>query len=205
MRLVVRLEKDEVSKLILKAMAEPAKKLAPFFDTLEISFGEKNSVSISDMAATITLNRSDAFLVEKDEKAVRAILLRMAALAEIKKLMINAPFVEEILANRELIKSGFGEELFYYYYIRLANEEKTADFEKFLEISIPWLSFCSLDKSYSDFLLGQAKSFTYDRRFESMAKDFFSRVKTMKKTDAHAMARAYVSLANRRSVSAESP
>lgn len=194
MRLVSRLEKDGVSRLILNTLGMSIRKIEPFYDVLEIGFGDRNSVKISDSAISISIDKSNAFLMEKDEKAIKAIVLKLVALAEAKRLGINVPFVEEIVSNRELIKEGCGDELFYYYYLQLSNDEKDADFEKFLEISIPWLSFAALDASHSSFLLDLSKTFNYSKEYESMAKDFFEKVKKMKKTDVQAMAKACVSL-----------
>ena len=197
MRIVAKLEKDGVSRLILNTLGMSIRKIEPFYNVLEIGFGDKNSVKISDSAISISIDKSNAFLMEKDEKAIKAIVLKLVALAEAKRLGISVPFVEEIVSNRELIKDGCGDELFYYYYLQLSNDEKEADFEKFLEISIPWLSFATLDASHSDFLFDLSKTFNYRKEYEPMAKDFFEKVKKMKKTDAHAVAKACISLMSR--------
>ncbi|MBI2075764.1 MAG: hypothetical protein HYT72_00760 [Candidatus Aenigmarchaeota archaeon] len=203
MRLVSRLEKDGVSRLILDTLAMSVRKIEPFYDTLEISFGGKNSVRITDSAVFISLDKSNDFLMERDEKAIKALVLKLVALAGTRRLAINVPFLEEILSDRELIKDGFGDELFYYYYLSLANAEKSAGFEKFLEISIPWLSFAGLDDSYSSFLFNLSKIFNYRKEFESVTKDFFEKVRKMKKTDVQAVAKAYVSLVSKYNSSIE--
>lgn len=141
------------------------------FNRIEFSLSDRDSVRIDDNCAIISIDASNAFVEENDEKAVKIMILRGILKAVLKKNGELPEIMEDIIVNRKIIQRGLGEELFYFYYILLTQKR----FDAFTA-NVPWLSFACHDNYNSQFLRQFAKDDAKMKTlFETLKKDLTNR------------------------------
>ncbi len=141
-----------------------------FLDSLEVTLGNDDYILSDGKRAVISISKNNYFVIENDKKGIEILLLK-----RILSLKFSGP-LSEILADREIIKFGLSEKLFYYYYVLLSLTRKINGIEDFVQINIPWLSFYPYDKENSKILheLEGKHTLNYRKEFQAATAKLFA-------------------------------
>ncbi|MEM7819784.1 MAG: hypothetical protein QXD48_03065 [Candidatus Aenigmatarchaeota archaeon] len=181
MRIIKKfVENDEKIKLISNIFDSIIKNFdfIQHFDSLEFHVRDKNIVKLYNNTALISIDYNNEIIQDRDERAIRSMILHQLYHLIIKRrYQIDMPhLIEDILINREMIKDGYGDDVFYIYYIYLI-KKKEVDFNDFIIINIPWLSFYRFDKYNSEYLKDMIKRIKYKKEYEERTKKLFEILK----------------------------
>lgn len=128
-------------------------------ERIEFLINDKNSVFVGENMARITTNYNDNIIEDMDKKAMFAMILHglyhiiIRDKYRLSDLEAQIPhFVEDVITNREMIKHGHDDFVFYLSYLYLIRKKHVADIEDYLDINVPWLSFYKLDEYNSKYL-----------------------------------------------------
>ncbi|MBI4170712.1 MAG: hypothetical protein HY514_03385 [Candidatus Aenigmarchaeota archaeon] len=125
------------------------------FDRIELHVRDENKVMANEEAGIIVLDYNDIFIQAMDAKGIAVLILRALFTLITREACGSLPTViEDIIANREMIKRGYGEALVYYYYQKKITEQRHTTG---LEDDVVWLSFYIDDKYNADFFRQQKK------------------------------------------------
>ena len=130
------------------------------FERIELNIRDTTVSVVEDQSALVCIDYNDPVVIEKDKKGVKMLVYR-----ELFRLMFKFDIprpIEDVIIDRELIKRGFGEDLFYLYYVGMMNK-KHATLEDYINLNIPWISFSRHDKHNSDFMKRLAKKLADSR------------------------------------------
>lgn len=108
-----------------------------------------------------------------------------------KNIWTGIEFIDDVIANREAIKNGFGKELFNYYYLHFLKRDEINDLEEFLKLNIPWLSFHGheYEKQFLRELVNKCK---YRKLFLQKTRRLFEAMqKEMKEKDIENVVKIY--------------
>ncbi|MBI5347183.1 MAG: hypothetical protein HZB66_01090 [Candidatus Aenigmarchaeota archaeon] len=183
MRVVKRFQKDlEHIDLISGIFDQVIRKFYYnlFIDRIEFILSDKNGFEIGDRSAKIFLNANDNFVRVGDQRAIRALILHQIAhiIVRQKGMETDQHHIEDVLANKELIKNGFSDDLFYYYYQQLIKKPEIKSFHEYLEINVPWLSFMHGKRHHdSMFLLKLARQIQHPSTFHTKGKKILKHMK----------------------------
>lgn len=177
MRLIKRLGNDELSGVVSKIVDSVLLETGyNFFERLEFSLGE-DRVEVEDHTAKISLDKDNTFIVERDTRVTRILILQKLELAFLRKYNKFPDYIENLIVNRRIVKR-FGNDFFYLSYIYLIREERNIkDMNKFLNINLPWLSFYGINDYNSRFLLKMLSMFKNRKVFQHLARKLFLALK----------------------------
>lgn len=173
MRLIV---KGGEGSAFLKIFYEEIRNAGPF-SVVELILCDEDRIDVTDAHARISVDMRNDFIQEGDEKAMRFMAAQKIFLANVKRLDIGEPFIEEVMANRALAKAGYGDFLVYYYYILVSKMKKSLGFEEFIFASIPWLSLHGIDDYDTNTFQKMLSRFSYKKNFERDTKELFDVLK----------------------------
>lgn len=156
MRLVKKFERDDrtelVSRIFDKVITQTDCHLP--FGCIEFHVRDSDVSIIEDGTAVICVNYNNPLVLEKDQKGID-ILLRH----ELFRLMFKMSLprmVEDVIVAREMIKRGYGNDIFYMYY-NYAMKTRVNSAEDYMKVNLPWIIFHGYDKHDSEFLKALAK------------------------------------------------
>mgnify|MGYP001570356439 CR=1 FL=1 len=115
-------------------------------DSLEIRLDRDEYILVDGKKAVISISTDNRFVADNDKEGMEILLIK-----KIISLRFSGP-LSEILADREIIRLGLADRLFYYYYVLLSSHRKIENIEDFIELNIPWISFYPHDKENAKFL-----------------------------------------------------
>lgn len=113
------------------------------FDRIELHIRDKTISLVDGASATVCLDYNNPFILERDARGIRILLLR-----ELFRLMFKFDLpaeIEDIMIGREMIKRGYGEGLCYMYYNMLLSGEADP-----IRVNLPWIIFFKDDKYNSE-------------------------------------------------------
>lgn len=119
------------------------------FEALELNIGDSDISSVEDCTAAICLDHNNPFVVEKDRKGLDIIIRR-----ELFRLMFKMDVpkaIEDVIIDRELVKRGFGNDIFYMHYTYVM-KSRVSSLDDFIQVNLPWIAFHGYDKHDSEFL-----------------------------------------------------
>ena len=184
MRIVKNLiEKNDKTKLVSFIFDQCLDELNyNFFDRIELHIQKENKTWLDLPNAYVCLNYNNPFIWSEDVKAVKIIMLKqLISLAIAYRYMdLQIPdFIMDIMTNRETMQKGYEKDLFYYYYLMLMEHEphEIQEFDTFMRINTPWLSYYGFDNYDSEFLKDMVGLFRYNKEFESVTNDLFIALK----------------------------
>lgn len=178
MRVIKKLVKhDKKTELVSETFDECLMILNPYFlSRIDFSLEFKDKLDLIFSNACLSLNYNNPFIQNKDKKAIRILILQKLLCLIFRRGYKSMPeLIEEVVINREIIRKGYGNDLFYYYYLFLLEYEthiiNTMDI--FLKVNVPWLSFSGLDDYYADFFKEMVNRFKQKKEFEVKTKELF--------------------------------
>ena len=115
-------------------------------DSLEIRLDRDEYILVDGRKAVISISTDNRFVADNDKEGMEILLIK-----KIISLRFSGP-LSELLADREIIRLGLADRLFYYYYVLLSSHRKIENIEDFIELNIPWISFYPSDKENAKFL-----------------------------------------------------
>lgn len=176
MRLIVKAQQGEESRLVVRLFREEIGHIGAF-SIVELVLGDSDEVSVTDAHARISMDLRNDFVREKDEKAVRFMVAQRIFLANIKRLGVGEPFIEEILVNKALAKAGYEDNLVYYYYSLFSTMKTSLSFEEFMTLNVPWLSLHGIDDYDEKFFLDLKSRFSYKENYKRDTAELFEMLK----------------------------
>ena len=137
------------------------------------SLSNKNDSNFNYPNAEIFLNPK---IRKQEESVIKLIIFKeiFSLLIKIKNMESGIRFIDNIIANREMIKNGFGDYYLNYAYVKLFRPIEIENFHTFLTLNLPWISFSGLDNFNSVFLKDMVKKFKYPKTFETRSGRLFS-------------------------------
>lgn len=124
------------------------------FGRMELHLRDENKVMANEEAGIIVLDYNDVFIQAMDAKGTAVLIMRALFTLITREICGSLPTViEDIIANREMIRQGYGDALVYYYYQKNISEPRPSTAED----DVPWLSFYIDDRYNSDFFRQQRK------------------------------------------------
>jgi len=152
-------------KIVKKAITDDSKTRAMFevfddvikkldypwkMERLEFLIDDKNFVFVGEKTARITLNYNDVMIQDNDRKALFSIILHAFyhIIVRDKYNLQETPlphFFEDIIANREMIKNGYDDLVFYLSFSSLVKKKHVNNMGDYLDVNVPWLSFYKID------------------------------------------------------------
>ncbi|MBS3055900.1 MAG: hypothetical protein J4473_00550 [Candidatus Aenigmarchaeota archaeon] len=119
------------------------------FDKLVFVIGEKNKAELKNFTAYIEIDRNNEHLM-KNPRFCRSFILNMIykIIIQQKGFSTKHRHLEQLVANREMIKHGYHDDVFYYNYMTVMNKPCFEDIHDFIYSNISWLSF--YDTKYSN-------------------------------------------------------
>lgn len=123
--------------------------------------GDKDALYAKGNELHIEFDKNDVFIKNCDPDGIKILVLRKLLISGFK---MDAPeIIVKLLADRKIMSEGFSRELVYYYYCSLITRKRTIkNFEDFLEVNLPWLSFSRADRYNSEFFRQLAGMFPGD-------------------------------------------
>lgn len=176
MRLVVKAAECDEARLVSKIFYEEVNNITAF-SVVELVLGDEDEISVSDAHARISMDLRNDFIQERDEKAIRFMVVQKIFLANIKRLEIGEQFIEEIMANKMLAKIGYEDALVYYYYTLISKMKHNLGFEEFIFVNLPWLSLYGIDNYDAGVFLDLKSRFGYKKNYERDTKELFELLK----------------------------
>jgi hypothetical protein len=146
------------------------------FNEIGFIFGDDEYFKLNEKDVEIGINVDDQLILLKDVEITKYKLLHQIFHAIIRSYGIRTNhWLEDILVNREILKSGFTKEYFYFSYVKIVHYESPGktDMQGFLRVNIPWLSFYSIDKYNSLFFLHVIDKFNFDPSLKEKTKSLF--------------------------------
>ncbi len=134
-----------------------------FLDSLEIILWDDDYILSDGKKAVISISKNNYFIIENDKKGIEILLLK-------RILSLKFFSMQELLADREIIKLGLSEKLLYYYCVLLSLPKRINSIEDFVQINIPWLSFYPYDKENAALLKNMAEKYSPGNRKEFEAR-----------------------------------
>jgi len=123
------------------------------FESIELHVRDKAVSFIDDSKAVICLDYNDPFIREMDARGIGILLahelFRLTFKFDVPKQ------IEDVIIGREMLKRGYGNELFYLYYNRLLQGGHEG-IEGCVRANLPWIIFSKHDKYDSELLKKQA-------------------------------------------------
>ena len=149
-----------------------------FLSELSFNLDHKDETRLDSGSATIYLNYRNPFIQSMDKKAIRILILRQLLRITLRKDRELPGIVEDILVNRAIIRKGYAEDLFYYYYLVLMEYEAASDeIESFINLNIPWLSFSGMDNYSSETLRKIAERINSKKELQDTTRALFDALK----------------------------
>ncbi len=117
------------------------------FERMEFHVRDENKIVLTEEKCTIVIDYNDLCVQSRDVKGVAAMILQSLFKAAAYQLHGKLPdFILEVAANREMIRSGYGEYLSYYYFQNFGRRDGLYKY-------LPWISFYSQEKYYAEMFL----------------------------------------------------
>jgi len=115
------------------------------FDSMIFILDDTNYFKLKDGEAEIHLDYG--LVYHEDERFLKSAVMRIifAMITSLNNMSTGVRIIDEILANREMSRKGFGEDLFYYYYLKFLGKKEIDTIEKYIEMNVPWLSIEGYD------------------------------------------------------------
>jgi len=169
MRIVKKVAKDEkalfASKIFDECLKEYPNKL--MIDSLELRISKIDALIIEEDKAIISLSGSNKFFLEEDEKALRSIFYEYLNRIFVKKSLDKMPpLIENVIVSRETAKM-LGDDYLYYLHLKTIGK-RPANFEEYLNLSIPWIAFFPVDEAAAEILYNLSKNKTYEAKAKSL-------------------------------------
>jgi len=171
MKVVKKFDRDKRTELVSRIFDEVLMKNDyPLpFNRLEFHIRDFDVTSFEEDKALICLSYNNPFILEMDERGL-AILVRHE-LFRLTLRLTSPRLIEDVIVGKELIKRGFGDELFYMYYNLLMKSKHEEKVHSFVRANIPWIIFSGLD-DYNSKFLKELVSKLYKRKFPETKKLF---------------------------------
>jgi hypothetical protein len=150
MRVVKKLDKRNgaVSAIFDKTISSYSFGLP--FDVIEFHLRDIDTTIVEGKKAVICLDSTNPLIVENDARAIRTLIMR-----ELFRITFSPDFpriVGDVLAGREMIKRGLGDDLFYTYYNFIMKTKTGATSMDYIKLNLPWIIFRGFDNYNSSFL-----------------------------------------------------
>lgn len=188
MRIIKKFPKGEqgefVSKLFDRIITKGDYHLP--FEQLEFHLRDSDISKVDDEKAVICIDYNNPLILEKDQRGVNTLIRH-----ELFRLMfkMNLPqVIEDVIIGREMIKRGFGDDLFYIYYSRIL-KMNVSNIEDYIKINLPWIIFHEQDKYNSEMLKKIAGKVSKKRYSET--KKLFDVLCGLSPKNVHEAARIY--------------
>ena len=130
------------------------------FERIELNIRDTTVSFVENENALVCIDYNSPVVAEKDKKGVTMLVYR-----ELFRLMFKFDLprpVEDTIIGKELIKRGFGDDLFYLYYVSMMNKTHVT-LEDYINLNIPWIVFNKQDPYNSDFMKKLAKKLSKNR------------------------------------------
>jgi len=130
------------------------------FDRIELNIRDTTVSVVEDQSAVVCIDYNSPVVAEKDRRGTTMLIYR-----ELFRLMFKfdtPKIVEDVIIDKELVKRGFGDDLFYLYYITMMNKRHVT-LKDHIELNLPWIVFNKNDKYNSDFMKRLAKKLSVKR------------------------------------------
>lgn len=155
------------------------------FDRIELNIRDTTTSVVKDENALICIDYNTPVVAEKDKKGVKMLVYR-----ELFRLMFKFDLprpVEDVIIGKELVKRGFGDDLFYLYYVTMMNKTHVT-LRDYIELNIPWIIFNKQDPYNSDFMKKLSKKLSKSR---PECQKFFNLLLNVPKKDVEKAASEY--------------
>src|SRR3989344_9468719 len=106
--------------------------------------------------------------LNEDERELSIEILRNILLAY-AKLEYEEELEQEIKANKDIIKLGFSDDLFYYLYKNIATK-KVGNYEDFIRANMAWITYHNRDDFYESFLKKSIDKLHHRKEYQSRFK-----------------------------------
>ena len=122
------------------------------YDSIKFIIGREDKTEKTEAGLLMAIDCHNRFIMEKDEKAIRIIILENIIRLSLGKSLPK--FIENVIVYRTMIKEGLGDDFLCYCFSLLAMREKMINesLDDFLEANSLWISFCGRD-NYSSLML----------------------------------------------------
>ncbi len=151
-----------------------------FLSRLEIILTNYHGYEINGRTARIFFDKNEEYLKNEDERGIKAILAHQFfhIILRLRGFSTKHHLIEDVMANREAIKHGFGNELFYHMYNTLIKKKNVKSFEEYLFLHVPWLSFHTIDEHAKNFLRDLLRHVNYPKSFDTKSKKIIKKLKS---------------------------
>jgi len=142
------------------------------YERIEFFLSATGGIKENDSSLLVYLPYKNYFFEHNDRRGMKILVLKHIFMIDAKIKFKDYPkFLAELDAYRKIIKNGFSEELYYYFFIHLMKKDKhVKTLNDYIDINIPWLSFYKLDDYISDFFKEFAKKFKIAFRCKTKSK-----------------------------------
>ncbi len=130
------------------------------FNRIELTIQDTSNSMVNNETAVVCIGCNDPVVTEKDRRGI-AMLIYHELFRLMFKFDVPKP-VEDVIIGKELAKRGFGDGLFYLYYITIMNKRHTT-LQDHINLNIPWIVFNKQDPYNSDFMKRLAKKLSKSR------------------------------------------
>ena len=128
--------------------------------------GDKDAIYAEGNELHLEFDKNNTFIKNGDPDGIKILVLRKLLISGFK---MDAPeIIVKLLADRKIMNEGFSRELVCYYYCSLIMRKRAIEnFEDFLEVNLPWLSFSRSDSYNSEFFRQLVSMFGRREEFEA--------------------------------------
>ena len=170
MKIIKKFIRREEQFLLAERIFDDALKISlriknPFFDKMEVVFSEKDAIMINQEKKEVIFHFN---CLNDDERELSIKVLRFILLAY-AKLEYEEELSQEIKANRDVIKLGFSDDLFYFLYKNLTNK-RTENYEDFIRANMAWITYHNRDDFYESFLKKSIDKLHHRKEYQSRFK-----------------------------------
>ena len=137
----------------------------PFFDKIEAVFSEKDSININQEKREVIFHFN---CLNDDERELSINILRIILLSY-AKLEYDDELMQEIKANRDVMRLGFSDDLFYYLYKNIMSK-KVINYDDFIRANLAWLTYHNHDEFYETFLKKTIDKIHHRKEYQSRFK-----------------------------------
>lgn len=143
------------------------------FDRMVFILDNNNFFEVREETVDIHLDYN--IIYHDDERYIKTSIVRIlfSLINTLSENSSGIKIIDEILANREMVKRGFGDDLFYYYYLKFSEKTDINTFENYIDVNIPCLSLEGYDAQVLKEMTDRLSPLQYRKAFQRKAKKLF--------------------------------
>lgn len=179
MRIVKKLGNNKhLSKIFDEVLSKTWYRL--FVERLEFILSNSHGFELDGRTAKIFFDKNDECLKNNDARIMRAIIAHQFfhIIMRLRGISSKHHLVEDVIVNREMVKHGFKDDIFYYMYNWLIKKKHVSNFEDYLMLHVPWLSFHTIDEHTKRFLRNLINHINFPKSFHEKSKRIIKKFKS---------------------------